>query len=268
MHTFSRFFILALALVVYIALGHRFLMKPCCESSALPGDMDIGFAWNRTYPILGNHFSERIQSFADSLGAGETLLVTGLYFAAEAVPSGFPNAGFARAGSIAALLGKQVPSDRIEIRARLIEETEGIRNALFPGFIVETRSAAGGLEQTIEQLDDRIIIRFPYGSAEKNYDPEVDAFIAVLSEKIKESGDQLLITGHADNTGTPAFNLALSEARAKGIEAVFVAKGVPRDQLLTEARGDTQPIATNETERGRYNNRRVEVRWIKPTKYE
>lgn len=263
MHLLFRISLMTLALVVYIALSHYLLVAPCCQAVVLPDGVPLGFTWNQTEPLMGANAEDYVKKLSTDLNPNQTLVVTGLYYAAEEIPTGFPNAGFARAGRIAALLGEKVTPDRIELRARLVAESPDTRNVPFPGFLAEVRDAAGLATQTIEELDDRIIIRFPYGSAEKDYDPQVDRFVEELARKIKESGDQILITGHADNTGTPAFNQELSRARAEGIFQLFLSQGVPADQLLVEAKGDTQPIATNETDRGRYNNRRVEVQWIK-----
>lgn len=263
MHLLLRISLMTLALVAYIALSHALLVAPCCQVAGLPEGMPLGFIWNQTEPFTGPNTTRYVDKLSTDLSANQTLVVTGLYYAAEAIPTGFPNAGFARAGRIAALLREKVSPDRIELRARLVAENPDTRREPFQGFVVEVRDEAGLAAQTLEQLDDRIIIRFPYGSAEKDYDPQVDRFVEELARKVNDSGDQLLITGHADNTGTSAFNLELSRARAEGIFQLFMSKGVPEDQLIVEAKGDSQPVATNETERGRYNNRRVEVQWIK-----
>jgi outer membrane protein OmpA-like peptidoglycan-associated protein len=66
------------------------------------------------------------------------------------------------------------------------------------------------------------------------------------------------IGGHTDNTGDPAANLALSQARADSVKMALVNAGVPATTLTTRGYGDTRPRATNGTEFGRFQNRRIE----------
>ena len=252
-----------LALLLY-SLGYtQLFLKPCCEATLLPEGIPLGFAFGSSEPIKGKDFPGFMEGVSSELNQKQILVLTGLYFEGESIPEGYPNQGFARAAKIAALLNGKIPSDRIELKARLMPVDSIVETNFFEGYVLNWRGSGEEFEGLIEELEDRIIIRFPFGSAEKEYDAEVDQYLMQLAEEIKESGDQVLITGHADNTGTPQFNLELSESRAEGIRDWLLARGVAADQLLTEAKGDTQPVATNETERGRFNNRRVEVRWIK-----
>lgn len=69
----------------------------------------------------------------------------------------------------------------------------------------------------------------------------------------------LYLTGHADNTGDPAHNHALSRKRAETMQQFFQAFGLPAARTRIAFEGDTHPIASNQTEQGRAQNRRVEV---------
>ena len=72
------------------------------------------------------------------------------------------------------------------------------------------------------------------------------------------------ISGHTDRTSVSkyAFNLRLSEQRALDAKSYLIAKGVPANQIKTAGFSYTQPIAGNETQAGRDQNRRIEVRFI------
>jgi len=67
------------------------------------------------------------------------------------------------------------------------------------------------------------------------------------------------IDGHTDSTGTAAYNMTLSEKRAKAVKDHFVSRGIDPDRLTTKGFGLTQPAATNDTKEGRAKNRRVEL---------
>ncbi|WP_338755312.1 OmpA family protein [Moraxella lincolnii] len=68
----------------------------------------------------------------------------------------------------------------------------------------------------------------------------------------------LLIMGHTDATADNAHNVALSQERATAIKAYLVAKGVDASKLMVKGMGEQYPIADNETEQGRFRNRRIE----------
>jgi len=65
------------------------------------------------------------------------------------------------------------------------------------------------------------------------------------------------IQGHTDSTGSPAYNLKLSQRRADSVRDYLVNNGVNADQLVTKGYGQTQPAASNKTAEGRAKNRRV-----------
>ena len=67
------------------------------------------------------------------------------------------------------------------------------------------------------------------------------------------------IVGHTDNQGNAKYNLDLSNRRANSLRNALIQYGVAESRMTAEGKGSTQPIATNETEEGRAQNRRVEV---------
>lgn len=68
------------------------------------------------------------------------------------------------------------------------------------------------------------------------------------------------IGGHTDNVGDTVYNLELSQKRAKAVNDYLVEMGMDQVRLLYKGYGESQPVDTNETEEGRANNRRTEVR--------
>jgi outer membrane protein OmpA-like peptidoglycan-associated protein len=71
----------------------------------------------------------------------------------------------------------------------------------------------------------------------------------------------LVIEGHTDNVGNKKSNQALSEKRALAVKNYLVQKGVSAGRIKTAGFGPTQPIASNDTDEGRKQNRRVELKF-------
>ncbi len=72
-----------------------------------------------------------------------------------------------------------------------------------------------------------------------------------------EDGNYLII-GHTDDTGDEQSNLILSRQRAESVRAYLIGKGMNPNWLTTDGAGESDPIASNDTEAGRARNRRIE----------
>ena len=72
-----------------------------------------------------------------------------------------------------------------------------------------------------------------------------------------EDGNYLII-GHTDDTGDEQSNLILSRQRAESVRAYLIGKGMDPNRLTTDGAGESDPIASNDTETGRARNRRIE----------
>ncbi len=69
---------------------------------------------------------------------------------------------------------------------------------------------------------------------------------------------QVRVEGHTDNQGNDGFNMTLSNNRAREVRVYLIKKGVDEKRLTSKGYGETRPIATNDTEQGRAQNRRVD----------
>ena len=84
--------------------------------------------------------------------------------------------------------------------------------------------------------------------------------LSELAETLKKYEDtEILIEGHTDSIGTEEYNYDLSVDRAQSVENYLTSLGVAEKRFIVKGYGETQPIADNDTEAGRQENRRVEV---------
>jgi outer membrane protein OmpA-like peptidoglycan-associated protein len=90
--------------------------------------------------------------------------------------------------------------------------------------------------------------------------PEAAKNLQELAKSLNKFGNSnLLIVGHTDSQGEDAYNMSLSERRANAASAYLQSQGVPSARISTSGRGESEPVATNDTDAGRQLNRRVEV---------
>jgi outer membrane protein OmpA-like peptidoglycan-associated protein len=81
-----------------------------------------------------------------------------------------------------------------------------------------------------------------------------------LARSLNKYGDSnLLIVGHTDSKGDDSYNQNLSLRRSNSAASFLANEGVPRARISTSGRGEYEPVATNDTDAGRQQNRRVEV---------
>ncbi|MDD5031097.1 MAG: OmpA family protein [Rhodoferax sp.] len=90
--------------------------------------------------------------------------------------------------------------------------------------------------------------------------PEGKAKLDDLVGKVKGINLEVIIAvGHTDAVGADAYNQKLSVKRSEAVKAYLVSKGIEKNRVYTEGKGEKQPVADNKTSAGRSKNRRVEV---------
>jgi OOP family OmpA-OmpF porin len=90
--------------------------------------------------------------------------------------------------------------------------------------------------------------------------PEAKAKLDDLVGKTSAVALEVIIAvGHTDSAGTDAYNQKLSVQRSEAVKAYLVGKGIEKNRVYTEGKGEKQPVADNKTAEGRAKNRRVEI---------
>ena len=90
--------------------------------------------------------------------------------------------------------------------------------------------------------------------------PEGKAKLDDLVSKVKAISLEVIIAvGHTDSVGSDTYNQKLSVKRAEAVKAYLVSKGIEKNRVYTEGKGEKQPVADNKTKEGQAKNRRVEI---------
>jgi outer membrane protein OmpA-like peptidoglycan-associated protein len=147
--------------------------------------------------------------------------------------------GAAVGGTAGAVIGHQMDQQAKEIKQNI------------PGAIVER--VGEGLQVTFESgllFDyDSDVLR---AAARQN-------LTTLAASLAKYPNTDLMIVGHTDAQGPDSYNMTLSERRAAAASNYLATQGVTRARLRSAGRGESEPVASNDTESDRQKNRRVEV---------
>ncbi len=218
---------------------------------------------NRLAPggVIPTHFSSDVLAFANS---ATSAVAAGTRQAAYATERAVKKAGVPvwlwplLALLVVLLLGYWLWSSREPAKNASWNVSEQLRiagekassalAALKPGFSAQDLISALNLN----------VINFATGSAQIPADS--DAYLNRVAAALKSApaGTVLEVAGHTDNTGDSASNMTLSEQRAEAVRAYLIQQGVNGDMLIAKGYGDTKPIGSNETEEGKFHNRRIE----------
>lgn len=101
-------------------------------------------------------------------------------------------------------------------------------------------------------------VNFDYDKTDikPQFTPELDKVVRVLQNN---PDVKIQVEGHTDSRGSEAYNQNLSERRAASVKQYFVSKGIDSTRITAIGYGKTRPMASNDTEDGRYSNRRIEL---------
>ena len=97
-----------------------------------------------------------------------------------------------------------------------------------------------------------------------NVKAEYYGILENLKSYMEYNDYEVSIIGHTDYMGTDAYNIALGQRRADSVKSKLIEMGLSSDRIVsTSSRGESEPIATNETAEGRAENRRIEFQLVR-----
>ena len=99
-----------------------------------------------------------------------------------------------------------------------------------------------------------------FDTAKSTLKPEGKAKLDDLVSKMGAINLEVIIAvGHTDSVGSDSYNQKLSVRRSEAVKAYLTSKGVEKNRVYTEGKGEKQPVADNKTKEGKAKNRRVEI---------
>ncbi|EON76092.1 OmpA family protein [Lunatimonas lonarensis] len=173
-----------------------------------------------------------------AVGAGAGGAIGGLIGNKKGNTAGGAIIGAAVGGAAGAAIGKYMD--------RQAKELEAIENA------------------QVERVEEGIKIVFEsgilFGFDSFALTPDSQKSVMELADILNKYPDtNVVIEGHTDNRGSASYNQGLSERRANSVANYLKTKGVSGDRLTTIGYGFERPVASNDTDQGRAQNRRVEI---------
>ncbi len=128
----------------------------------------------------------------------------------------------------------------------------------------ELRQQLNNDDIRITNTGDRLIVTMPqdilFAVDSSTVQPGLRSDLLTVASSLQQYPDSTVqVIGHTDNTGDAGYNQGLSERRANSVADVLMNGGVAFSRIQTFGRGEDQPVASNLTDEGRSQNRRVEI---------
>ncbi len=246
----------------FAGIEFKFMDKPA-ERSAV--NRPIMFACNSAKPVTNAKFESYKNRVSGELKNDKKLLITGIYRESETNDTKYENLGIARAMEMKKVFTPKVKGSLIETSSRMLEG-QSCPDGMFESVDIKMTALDGGQapvvqqgKAKVQQIKDGVRIYFASNSTQKAVDASIDKYLAELANEMKAGSRKIQIVGHTDDRGEAAPNKALGMKRANQVRNILVKKGAPARLITVESKGEDAPIADNNTDAGRQQNRRVEI---------
>ena len=131
----------------------------------------------------------------------------------------------------------------------------------------DLRARTAGTDVQVTREGDNLVLNIPSGITfaydSADVQPQFKRTLDQVADTLAQYNQTYIdVYGHTDSTGSDAYNQTLSERRATSVADYLAGRGVQPARIGTRGFGETQPIASNDTDAGRAANRRVEVKIV------
>ncbi len=262
-----RDILIGLMVLLWLLLGwiYNREYKNCCQNDAAPVSSVVEtiqksgpllFNYASATPVVGEGWPRIKDSLVNLVDETHKLDITGWYCTNTAPPED-ETLGLSRARETRKLFA-DLNDDQIIFSAKGVDCAEAFKSQLFESASFGIRTSTASIKETANATD----IYFPFNSTNKLNNKEVEAYLDDVAQRVIASGETIQLNGHTDNIGSPESNMKLGQRRADIVKNYLLSKGVNPSKIESTSEGETQPVQTNETEKGRAANRRTELKII------
>ncbi|TCI92283.1 OmpA family protein [Tenacibaculum sp. M341] len=218
-------------------------------------------------PISSN-LDMQIDKLKDYLTSNDnkSLSITGFFTANEKNNSAFPNLGIARANSVKNYFeSKGIPSKIMNTFGQekngMVADSLKVYHGPVNFNILEFKDDSDEIAKLGEYIKaNPIVLNFKTGQAHINLTAAERQEIADIAKYLdKVEGATCIVTGHTDNTGDATVNMKLGQDRADFAKQYLVRNAIPASKITAISKGQTEPIADNNTDEGKAKNRRTVI---------
>lgn len=198
---------------------------------------------------------------------GATLFLAGCVTAPPGEPNRTRNGALIGAGvgaAAGAILGDGARRDEILAGAVIGGLAGGGIGQVLDRQAAELRRDLGDDRIRIDNTGSELIVTLPqdilFATGSDALRPDLQSDLRALGRNLNEFPNSIVqVIGHTDSDGEAAFNQDLSERRARSVANVLLNSGVSGGRIVTIGRGESQPVASNNSAEGKRQNRRVEI---------
>lgn len=259
------------------------------------GGMLVNSSSNFDFPLssysfvtpISDELETSLSNLRDYLSSNEdvSLDITGFAYATEDNLSAFPTLGEARANAVkSAMIERGISGNQLTVRGSVFEGAWAGQDSLIRGPVSyslmeevarvtdpeegsdtlvdgtqNNESRAEDFAAFVRELqEDPLVLHFETGSAYVNLTSEERQLISRLNQFIDQNSQAtIIIDGHTDNSGSPEVNIRLGKERAEFLKSYLVRNGFRPDRIQTVSKGQSSPVASNDTPSGMAQNRRA-----------
>ncbi len=248
------------------------------------------FRWTSHKIPLDSGFNELQEFITSQKEEDKILAITGHYYLAESTENPTYDLGLARASEVKKRLLDEFPENQIQIFSAVLPEESITEDSLVEAIQFQWVEAPADetivMEEPMEEATppqeeaaninkapiateqvelevsdiyntDSFVKYFPFNQT--RLPEELTDFLDQLAERVVTEEKKVIIRGHTDSQGEKEKNFKVGLRRAKKVRDHLMERGVDRSDIETTSDGEDNPIASNKTEEGRRQNRRIEI---------